>query len=109
MRMLVTGTGLTQHKLVTMSLDQFAEAHDLTLSVTRYHDNIVRQGVPRFTVHFEGFEIKRGQLLAGTYGAGDTIGKAKRDYARQISGQPAVLDAMKASRREFTVPRLNNR
>ncbi len=57
-----------------------------------------------FTVELPGVEIKDGGLLQGIRGIGTDMLSAKRDCAGQIAGKRLVVDAMKSSRREYTMP-----
>lgn len=92
------------HTIEEMTIEAFAEKHNLTMEV---HE---RERAPgdstRFYAHFKHSDVNEGRLLCGTFGNGATHEQAIAAYARRISMQMLVIDAMSASRREIQVPRL---
>ncbi len=66
-------------------------------------------GVRRWYARFENSEIiYKEHFLKGEYGDGGTPDEALSNYAKKISGETLVFDAMsKEKRREYKVPELN--
>jgi hypothetical protein len=90
-----------------MSIQDFADAHDLVMQVIERDDRHFPIGNPsHFLAHFKGVEIGGGGLLRGVYGNGATEEEAIRAYAPEISLKNIVVDAMSSKRREIRVPRL---
>jgi hypothetical protein len=90
------------------TIDAFAEEHDLEMVITeRRMDRWQRDHrLLPFMAQFRGVEVSDGSILRGTYGQGRSEAEAIADYARQISGERVVVDAMKETRRMLLVPRL---
>ncbi|MGD9697532.1 hypothetical protein [Acinetobacter sp.] len=83
-----------------MTIEQFAELHDLTMEVhERYPGN--------WYAHFENSDIKEGAILKRAYGNGVNKENAIKNYADEISGTLLVLNAMSDDRKEIRVPLLN--
>lgn len=92
------------HYIPTMTIEQFAEKHDLTMAIFER-----KGGHPsvRFYAHFKNAEVKDGSVLIGEHGNGPTEGEAIADYARKISGKRLVLNAYDEKRLEIDVPGLD--
>jgi len=83
-----------------MNLDDYLDAIDVQLELTRYPN---QDG--RWCAHFESCEIKEGGGLTSAHGNGPSPSEAIADYLEQIRGKRIVFNAMsKELRREFTVP-----
>lgn len=88
----------------TMEFADFADRHGLELVVRERSD----PGSYRWYASFKNVEIKEGVLLVSAFGDGESIGAAVGQYARKISGQTIVVNAMHTDRRrEIRVPRLS--
>lgn len=89
-----------------MTIEQFAEAHGLTMQVL---ERRVPQGAPhRYYAHFKDADIKEGGCLVGTFGNGPSPAAAIDDYAREIALKRLVINACdEKNRLELEVPRLN--
>jgi hypothetical protein len=86
------------------TLEEFAEANDLTMTV---NERRLPKGDPaRFYASFNGIEVKDGPVLCSTYGNGSTPEEAIRAYAPEISMKTLVLDAMRPTRKTIESPRL---
>lgn len=82
-----------------MTLAEYADIIRCDIIITRYHNQN-----DRYTVQFEGSEIKEGEFLSGIYGNADTIAGAIEDYVDKIKGKLLVIGAYTESRREYGVP-----
>ena len=89
----------------TMSIQEFADKHKLEMCVTereRPADTMMR-----FYARFKGAEVRSGTcMLKGEHGNGPTPEFAMREYAKAISCELLIVDAMSKDRREIRVPRL---
>ena len=88
-----------------MTIEEFAEKHNLTMRVTRRPDRAGTDG--EYYAHFDHADVK-GNFLVGSIGNGATEGCAIADYARKISRQLLVLNAYGTNRREIRVPFLTD-
>lgn len=93
---------IERNLLTRMTIEEFAEKHDLTMSVYERTGPIL----PRFYAYFRGAEVKEGDILIGISGDGDSEEEAIKDYAKQISTRRLVLGAYTPERREIDVPKL---
>jgi len=84
---------------IIMTLAEYADIIRCDIIITRYHNQN-----DRYTVQFEGSEIKEGEFLSGIYGNADTIAGAIEDYVDKIKGKLLVIGAYTESRREYGVP-----
>lgn len=92
--------------LADMTLEQFADKHDLIMVVTERDLTKAIRGAGKFYAYFESAEIKNGGILSSSYGDGDTPEKAMAAYTKEISGKHLVVDAMQRCRRDIQVPKL---
>lgn len=86
------------------TIEEFAEANDLTMVITERVGDIHPDA--RFVARFRGAETKDGVMLLGVAGNGKTELIAINEYARRISNQLLVINAMSPTRREIPVPTL---
>jgi hypothetical protein len=84
------------------SLNEFAEANDLTLVVREREPEFWSRG--RYFAEFDGSEIKNDGCLATMSGNGETISLAIHDYARRLGGKTLVFNAYRSTRREIISP-----
>lgn len=104
-----------EYNFIEMStLEEFAKKHYLTLVVTErtkkeidFCASIHGGYGHRFYVEFKHGDIKKGIMLHSTFGNGNTIEDAVNDYAKKISGEILVIDALTENRREIRVPQLS--
>jgi hypothetical protein len=89
-------------KAPAVSLDSFAETHALEMVVFErpagYSPNA------RYYARFKDVDIKRGCMIGGGGGNGDTPEDAIHDYACMIRGKLLVKNGMSESRVEFMAP-----
>ncbi len=85
----------------TMSLEQFADAHNLTMKV---HERSIVSGLPRYTASFEGVEVMENGILTSSYGNGSSPEEAIADYAERISGRRLAHNAYRSDRSNFEAP-----
>ena len=97
---------IKRYKLEKMSIEKFAEKHNLIMEVhERDNKNLPFTCFGRFYAHFSNAEIKHGTcMLIGAFGNGNTEKEAIEDYAKEISNQILIIDAMKHTRKEIIVP-----
>ena len=55
-----------------MTIEQFAEKHNLTMVVNERHSGCGNNTLPRFYARFENSDVSEGFLLYGKYGNGNT-------------------------------------
>lgn len=90
-----------------ISLAEFADRHDLVLTVTERSTQRI-EGVERFFARFRRVDITDGAVLTGAFGNGNTEDEAIANYAARISEQRLVVDAFKEDkRREIMSPKLS--
>ena len=94
---------IERQKQPRMTINEFADRHDLTMVVVERPIRH-RDGLKDLYCHFKSAEVKDGGLLRGASGNGNSEDEAISDYARQISEQLLVIDAMTQERREIFVP-----
>ena len=93
-----------RHYIAEMSIYKFGAINDLVMEV---HERPRSEAShDRFYAHFKHAEVKEGIALSGKFGNGRTEREAIQNYAKEISMQRLVIDAMSPERRELTVPRL---
>ena len=63
-------------------------------------------GTQRFYVYFKEGEVMQGGCLIGSYGNGNTIDEALKDYAKQISCTRMAFGAYTPNRKEISFPKL---
>lgn len=90
-----------------MTIGEFAEKHDLTMSV---NERPGTRSDTSFYAQFKGSEVSKGSCLYGTYGNGSTPEEAIANYAIEISEQRLIFNAMRPNRIEIVAPRfiINN-
>lgn len=59
---------------------------------------------PLWRAEIKGAELKRGGMLIGRSGEGETPQKAIEDYVFAIKGETIVIDAYGENRKEFKIP-----
>ncbi len=91
-----------------MTLEQFADEHELTLQVTERGSETLKLPCVRHRWHagFKGVEVKQRSCLMSIYGNGSTKEDAIDDYRQQLSEKSVVVDAYSSKRRDIEVPRL---
>lgn len=89
--------------VLTMTLEEFAEEHDLTLEVVERGIDF-RDTDARYYADFVGCEVKKNGILLSEFGDGATEEGAIANYASVISGKTLVLGAFTPERREIQVP-----
>lgn len=91
---------IERNLLTRMSIADFAAANNLVM--------LIREPTPGwFMANFKGAEVKKSRgdpILASPSGVGATESEAIESYARQVSMQWLVIDAMTPRRREIKVP-----
>lgn len=93
-------------KVAAQSLQEFADAHDLTLKIGQRADCDVAQFRSfRFYACFSAADITDGVIAHMGFGEGNTPLEAVRNYARNISGRTLVRGMGRDATR-FTVPEL---
>lgn len=104
---------LEMHAVPEMTIEEFAELHNLTMDVTERGTEDIEfcrkchGGTAwRYYAEFRHCEILDGHFLLSVCGNGNTPEKAMRDYARRISEQRLVIGAYIPKRKEIDVPRL---
>ena len=85
-----------------MTLEEFADKHDLTLVINERRD----PSLPRFYAQFKNCEVKECGVLRLSYGDGDTPEKAIENYQKEINLKTIVIDAYMSNRREIDAPHL---
>lgn len=70
-----------------ISLDEFADEHNLTLEINERDLSIK---APRFYTQFKYTEVDSGNVV---YGDGNTEDEAIEDYCKKISGQIIIIHA----------------
>jgi hypothetical protein len=84
-----------------MNIYEFADIIRKNILITRINN---QNG--RFFARFEGGEVKKGAILAGNFGNGDTPIEALNAYKNAIVGQTLVFNAASdTARQEFIVPK----
>ena len=92
-------------KLNPITLEQYAAAINVELDVSKLRDAEGKaQGVMVSFKRAETREVGKFGILTGVSGRGATEHQAKRDYAQRLNGKVLVLDSMRNTRREFTIP-----
>ena len=94
----------TIHETTTheATISEFAEEHDLTLSV---HEQRGPCDYGQFWVHFDDAEIKDAGCLLLVHGDGASELEAIADYAAKISSKRLVVNAYGENSREIDAPR----
>lgn len=87
-----------------MTIEEFAEFHDLTMEVRERPYPEGDSG--RYYAAFNGAHVLAGPFLRGVFGNGATPEEAIKDYARKINLARLVWNPERPDRRELTVPRL---
>lgn len=83
-----------------MSIFEIADIIDAQIVIRRYPNQN-----ERWICHFDGAEIKEGQLLKGSYGSAKSVPAAITEYCKAIEGKEIVFHAMSNElRRQFKVP-----
>ena len=90
----------TTESEILLSIEEFAELHDLTMVVNE-REWVSPIDSRRFYAHFEGIEIKDGSVLISEFGNGVTPELAIQNYAKEINGKLLVFHAMGDDRKEF--------
>lgn len=72
--------------------------------VTGSKIEVRKQENKKFIVYFPEVEIACNECLISSYGIGETVIKAKQDYAKQLEEQILVLNALKRDRLEIKMP-----
>lgn len=96
----------------TLTLEQFAERHDLTMELTERPLEAwegPKAAMDRWMARFQDTDVVDGSLLVGTCGNGPTQTEAMNDYAKKISGKKIAVDPFEQNglRRDIWVPRLS--
>jgi hypothetical protein len=94
-----------QKTVPAMTLEQFAEAHGLTMQI---NERALPERHPaRFYASFEDCEVKDGSILCSAFGDGPTPEEAMATYADAISLKQLVISAFdKKKRREIPPHRI---
>lgn len=94
---------MTQKK---MSIRDFGKEHKLKLKIDERPANLIKSGLERFYVAFEGLvEIKNSDgTLLSTRGDGNTKKEAIADYAKEMSNQKIIISANGKKRRKIFSP-----
>jgi hypothetical protein len=97
---------IERNLIAKMSLNQFAEQHDLTM-VLNERSPVEHPTLPRYWASFKGAEVVDGFCLASNFGSGYTEEEAFKEYAKTISGKTIVFNAYNRNDRyEIKVPLL---
>lgn len=93
----------TIEKVERMTIQAFAEKHDLKMRIVeRERPSEERM---RYYANFERAEIRSGErMLCGMHGNGPSPALAVAAYAKSLSGELLILNAMSDNRREIRVP-----
>ncbi len=96
---------IEKKEIPEMTIEAFADAYNLTMEI---HERRLPVGDPsRYYAHFKSAEAREGTCcLIGLFGNGSTPEEAIKNYAREINLRTLIIDAMRETRREITVPRL---
>ena len=89
------------------SFEEFANRHGLELVVhERVLDaGLLRRKVERYYANFRDVDVKRGSILLGMSGNGNTPDEAIKDYAGILLGKRLVYRASNPQRRrDFVAP-----
>lgn len=87
------------------SLEDFAAKHGLEMVVFERPLDVAEDlTLKRYYARFRNVDIKRGCMVGGGGGNGNTPEQAIADYAQMIRGCRLVYDAFGNNRREFTAP-----
>lgn len=97
---------ITINRVPEATLEEFADQYGLELTVQERPGPYVKNKFDRFYACFRGVERKEGGMLESVCGNGETPEKAIEAYARMISEQLLVIDAMLTTRVEVVAPRL---
>lgn len=87
-----------------MTLEEFAEEHDLTMEINERDSSIV---APRYYAQFKYSELEDGSVFIGIYGNGHTEEGAIKDYEEQLSklyGRKLIFNAFTPERQEIVIP-----
>lgn len=95
-----------QPETEVMHIEEFADKHDLVMVVNERPKDLPVRNLPRFYARFKNAETKNRDILAGSFGNGESEEEAICEYAKEISGKLLVIDAMTPQRREIQVPTL---
>ena len=87
-----------------MTIDEFAELHDLEMEVMERPSSLVKNPEMRYFASFKRVEVMSDGTLHGAFGDGETPREAIADYADRISGQRLAFGAYTDARREFEAP-----
>lgn len=91
---------IERHFKDRMTIEEFAEKHDLIMEVYERDKGIATP----FYARFKGAEIKDDGMLRSAHGNGYTEEEAINDYASEISEKVLVFGAYITNRKEIRVP-----
>ena len=88
-----------------MTIQSFAEKYGLKMTIVERERP--SEACMRYYANFDRAEIRRGdQMLCAMHGNGPSPALAVAAYAKALSGELLILNAMTDKRREIRVPRL---
>lgn len=93
-----------RHDVASMTVDEFADQHGLTMQVRERPTAIGAKD--RYYASFSGVEVMGPGVLIGAYGDGATPEEAIQKYAAEIEFKRIAVNAYGPGRREILVPRL---
>lgn len=95
---------IERHTLETMSIEEFAEKHDLTMEI-RERKSVIKP----FCANFKGARLMYSNRVIGDFGEGITEQEAISNYANLISNGKLVFNLFLGKVPEIQVPYLTAR
>lgn len=89
-----------------MTIEEFADAHDLTMKVIERDAASTDYTGFRYIAHFVRCDVGGDGMLRGVFGNGHTPEGAIRSYVPQISEKMLVFNGNREDERRIKAPRL---